>query len=377
MALEPLSALWPCLVMVPFLSLYRKLIDFFLDGTSEHYARQQIDHAMPEWMPDTLTEMNSNYNVTATPDLRHHPTPTTPREKFDDFCRQKGVFEVFELFSSSDVPLVQQQRRELKTYHKAVNDLATKKNKFLESVFKATVVTAVSVYGFYVVNIRLDLFVHHRNQWPKYPDTEPYRQQTDSFLLWYYILSIGYHVHRSLTQFHNPKRDDFVALFIHHWSTNILLLFSYLAAFLRTGSLVLWMHENSDILLELAKICSYCHWAFGKELFFGLFVISWFVMRLWAFSYKVLYEIVRFGSKQLWIGDSPLFFNWTCVILLFILEALHIYWSLLLCVVLVRKLRGGATTDIRSETEDDEDGVAGVGRKGVAGVVAQSVKKEK
>merc|ERR1719445_2144839 len=160
---------------------------------------------------------------------------------------------------------------------------------------------------------------------------------------------------RTLAQFHNPTRKDFVALCIHHWSTLTCLLFSYLAAFLRTGSLVMFIHENSDIFLESAKISSYVNWRFGKELFFGLFVISWFVMRLWAFPYKVLYEIIRFGSKQLWIGNSPLFYNWTCVILLFILEGLHIYWTYFIFAVLVRKWHGGAVADVRSDTDTEED----------------------
>ena len=180
-------------------------------------------------------------------------------------------------------------------------------------------------------------------------------QETDALLVWYYILSMGYHMQRTLAQFSNPARKDFVALCIHHWSTLTCLLFSYLAAFLRTGSLVMFIHENSDIFLESAKISSYVSWNFGKELFFGLFVISWVAMRLWAFSYKVLYEIVRFGSKQLWIGNSPLFYNWTCVVLLFVLEALHIYWGGMILRMMMRKMAGKKLQDIRSENESENE----------------------
>ena len=230
-------------------------------------------------------------------------------------------------------------------------------------------VSAIAIYGFYVVNIRHDFFMNHRRQWPKYPDVEPYRQETDDWLLWYYIMSLGYHLQRTFFQWHNPGRNDFVALVIHHWSTIICILFSYLAAFLRTGSLVLFIHENSDIFLESAKICNYCEWNVAKEVFFALFALSWFVMRIYAFSYKVLYEIIRFGSKQLWIANSPLFYNWTCVVLLFVLEvenfsfclsfvvilslikALHIYWSTMIFSMLMRKWKGNLGGDIRSETD--------------------------
>ena len=201
-----------------------------------------------------------------------------------------------------------------------IRDFEVKKDKFLESVFKVSVVTTIAIYGFYVVNIKHNLFLNQQSQWPPYPDVEPYRQKKDDWLLTYYILSIGYHLQRTLLQSHNPTRKDFVALFIHHWSTLTCLVFSYLASFMCSGALVIFIHENADIFLESAKLSSYCNWSLGKEVFFALFVLSWYIMRLWAFSYKVLYEIIRFGSKQLWIGNSPLFYNWTCVILLFVLE---------------------------------------------------------
>merc|ERR1712154_607444 len=121
----------------------------------------------------------------------------------------------------------------------------------------------------------------------------------------------------------------------------------------RTGSLVLFIHDNSDIFLESAKVCNYCSWNFGKEFFFALFALSWLVMRIWAFCYKVLYEIIRFGWKQLWIGNSPLFYNWTCVFLLFVLKGLHIYWSTMIFSMLWRKWNGGKFEDIRSEKDSD------------------------
>lgn len=236
-----------------------------------------------------------------------------------------------------------------------MNDFVIKKDKFLESIFKVTVVTSIAIYGFYVVNIKHDFFMNHRSIWPLYPDKEPYRQKTDNYLLIYYILSIGYHLQRTLFQFHNPGRKDFIALLIHHWSTIILLIFSYLASFLRTGSLVLFIHENSDIFLESAKLCGYCSWSFGSEFFFILFVLSWIIMRLWAFNYKILYEIIRFGYLTLFIDNSPLFYNWVCVTLLFVLYGLHLYWTNMIISMLIRKCKGHKLKDIRSDTEEEDN----------------------
>eukprot|EP01084_Bolivina_argentea_P083603 151379_1 len=343
MGLEPLTALWPCIVIALILTVYRISLDKLFGSIAKYHAQRQIENNRPQWLSTLLSNNNTNNGFTNI----NNP------QQFDELCKNKDLSQLYKLLVPIGINLSRSQHCALKTYHKACNEFAIKTDKFLESIFKVTVVSMIAIYGFYVVNIKHDLFMNHRHQWPSYPDAEPYRQKTDSYLLLYYNLSLGYHMQRTFLQFHNPTRKDFIALLIHHWSTIILILFSYLASFLRTGSLVLFLHENSDIFLESAKVCSYCDFNIGKELFFALFVISWFIMRIYAFSYKILYEIIRFGWKQLWIGNSPLFFNWTCVILLFVLEALHIYWSSMIISMLIRKLKGKTLQDIRSDEESD------------------------
>merc|ERR1719295_1526688 len=135
MALEPVTRLWPTIIVALVLTLYRKFIDTFLASTADLSA-------------------------------------------------------IYAFFASLNIKLLKSQRHELAAYHKASQDFSVKKEKFLESVFKVTSVSAIAVYGFYVVNIEHDLFLHHRNQWPPYPAPEPYRQKTDALLVWYYILSM-------------------------------------------------------------------------------------------------------------------------------------------------------------------------------------------
>eukprot|EP01083_Nonionella_stella_P093169 260968_1 len=348
MALEPLSALWPCLVVALVLTIYRILVDQLFGSIATRIAHEQITKSRPKFISKLLDTISASSVAAST-------TTQTQGETFDTICKEKELSDVLAFFTSKQIKLTGSQRRTVKSYHTACGEFGVKTEKFLEAIFKVSTVTMIACYGFYVVNIHHDFFINHKKQWPKYPDEEPYRQQTDDWLLWYYILSLGYHIQRTFFQWHNPGRKDFVALVIHHWSTIICLLFSYLASFLRTGALVIFIHENSDVFLESAKIANYCGSHFFKEVFFGLFVLSWFVMRIYAFSYKVLYEIWRFGSKQLWIANSPLFFNWTCVILLFVLEGLHLYWSTMICSMLMRKYNGQKLKDIRSGTESEAE----------------------
>mmetsp|Transcript_56715 Transcript_56715/g.51035 ORF Transcript_56715/g.51035 Transcript_56715/m.51035 type:complete len:385 (+) Transcript_56715:19-1173(+) len=363
-ALEPISALWPSIIVAIVLTIYRLLINRIFESWAIYYANQQILKEKPKFLAKMLNCYESVNKVTSRSrngdsmthrNIASEPANTQELEiEFDSVCKKnKAIDHVYNFFNDRDIALTKPQRRAIKSYHKAVSDFVIKKDKYLESVFKVTVVSSIAMYGFYVVNIKHDFFMNHRSIWPKYPDQEPYRQETDNWLLYYYILSIGYHTQRTLFQFHNPGRKDFVALVIHHWSTIILLIFSYLASFLRTGSLVLFIHENSDIFLESAKLCGYTSFSFGSEFFFVLFVLSWVIMRLWAFNYKILYEIIRFGYLTLFIGNSPLFYNWVCVSLLFVLYGLHIYWTKLIIAMLIKKCKGHKLKDIRSDTEDE------------------------
>ena len=68
----------------------------------------------------------------------------------------------------------------------------------------------------------------------------------------------GYHLNRALSQFHNPVRKDFVAMFIHHWTTLSLIFCSFVGGKTRCGCIILSIHESADVFLEAAKMFNYC-----------------------------------------------------------------------------------------------------------------------
>jgi hypothetical protein len=58
--------------------------------------------------------------------------------------------------------------------------------------------------------------------------------------------------------------------------------------FFRIGTIILALHDTSDVFLETAKLCKYTEKELGASLFFGLFAISWLLLRLIFFPIWII-----------------------------------------------------------------------------------------
>lgn len=164
----------------------------------------------------------------------------------------------------------------------------------------------------------------------------------------------GYHLNRALAQFHNPVRKDFVALFIHHWTTLSLIFCSFVGGKTRCGCIILSIHESADIFLEAGKICLYCSYHNVADFLFIFFTMSWIGLRMISFCTKLLIPIYFCGVQTIWLGDKILVYSTVCIGMLYVLEALHIYWFMFIVQMIQRKFAGHQIRDVRSgsETED-------------------------
>ncbi|KAM3568026.1 hypothetical protein VYU27_009842, partial [Nannochloropsis oceanica] len=119
-----------------------------------------------------------------------------------------------------------------------------------------------------------------RECWYGYP-----LQAVPSPVVFYYAYQLGNYLHLSLFQFTDTKRSDFWEMFLHHAATLFLIAFSWLSCFIRIGTLVMIVHDLSDVFLETAKIFNYTSrsrpWAqVVTDSLFVCFAVSFFLTRL-------------------------------------------------------------------------------------------------
>lgn len=160
--------------------------------------------------------------------------------------------------------------------------------------------------------------------------------------------------------FWETRRSDFGVSMSHHFATLILILLSYILRFARVGSVVLAIHDASDVLLEIGKMSKYSGAETLASISFILFVISWLVLRLIYYPFWVLwstsYEVVLTLDKEKHKVEGPIYY-FVFNSLLYCLLVLHIYWWVLIYRMLVKQIqaRGQLSDDVRSDSEDEDD----------------------
>lgn len=178
-----------------------------------------------------------------------------------------------------------------------------------------------------------------------------------------YMYAAGFYTYSIFALiFWETRRLDFGVTMSHHVATVILILASYLLRFSRVGSIVLAIHDASDVLLEISKMFKYSGSTVIPSIAFILFAISWVVLRLmyfpfwiiWSTSYEVLLTLDTDKHKI----EGPIYY-YIFNSLLICLLVLHIYWWVLIYRMVVRQIKekGKISEDLRSdsESEDKED----------------------
>ncbi|ONL96281.1 hypothetical protein Zm00014a_018585 [Zea mays] len=145
---------------------------------------------------------------------------------------------------------------------------------------------------------------------------------------------------------------DGITGYLYYWNpdTNVMQFF-------RIGTIVLALHDTSDVFLETAKLCKYTEKELGASLFFGLFAISWLLLRLIYFPFWIIkassYHSITFWRK---LDEFPTALYYIFNTMLLTLLVFHMYWWKLICLMIMRQLnnKGQVTDDVRSDSEDDE-----------------------
>nr|GMC87616.1 LAG1 longevity assurance homolog 2-like [Ipomoea batatas] len=198
---------------------------------------------------------------------------------------------------------------------------------------------------------------------PWFYDTKQYfrgwpNQELQPSIILIYMCQCGFYVYSIVALLvWETRRKDFAVMMSHHIVTVILISYSYITRFFRIGSVILALHDASDILLEAAKLNKYSKKEFGASLCFGLFAISWLVLRLVFFPFWVIKSSSVYILEVLRMSDSyhkSLYYIFNTMLLT--LLVFHIYWWFLICSMICKQLKnkGKVGEDVRSDSEDED-----------------------
>lgn len=198
-------------------------------------------------------------------------------------------------------------------------------------------------------------------------------------------------------RFFDERRRDYFMMYLHHLITIALVGMSWYANYLRIGLLVLYVHDASDIYIDLLKMINFLKLE-GRRGWYaseGIYIASvgaWLYYRMYQYPFRVIpgsfiAPYLEYGpSFPSWRDWSPSsLWNWLAAchamlprwlesnILLCALLVLHVIWLYILLRVGYRILTESAREASRQEYEgdsDDEDATAAVTDAATGGAAA-------
>jgi len=176
-----------------------------------------------------------------------------------------------------------------------------------------------------------------------------------------YAVQFSFYIHSIYaTLYVDIWRKDSIVMLLHHVVTSLLIGFSYTFRYTNVGVLVLFLHDVTDISLEMTKLMVYYKTKGGKwetvcdtlsTLGFLSFGFTWFVFRLYWFPLKALYAS---GYTSYILNPETLILYHLFNGLLWTLLCMNIYWFSII-VVTAYKVVTGQMKEVKDSREYDED----------------------
>ncbi|KAG7468134.1 hypothetical protein MATL_G00139420 [Megalops atlanticus] len=189
-------------------------------------------------------------------------------------------------------------------------------------------------------------FYDTREVWSGFPKQSMLESQ-----YWYYVIEMSFYGSLLLSVAFDIKRKDFKEQIIHHFATLTLLSFSWCANYIRVGTLVMIVHDASDVLLESAKVFNYAKWEKTCNILFIAFAVVFMITRLIIFPFWIIHCTWVYPV----LSYPPFFGYYFFNVMLVVLLLLHIFWAYLILRMLKKFLFGNLTGDERSDNEEEEE----------------------
>lgn len=166
--------------------------------------------------------------------------------------------------------------------------------------------------------------------WKDFPNHE-----VTSDIFWYFMIMLGYYWAIMIMDILPPSRQNptNIKITFHHIVTVLLIVFTWICGLIRIATLILFIHEYSDVALHAKKMCKYAGYKKASELFSVAFCFLWVLTRCCVLPWMALSIFLDAGR---WIKMPALFLY---QFLFLSLLSLTFIWTLLLIRSVVRKVR--------------------------------------
>ncbi|XP_023699922.1 ceramide synthase 2-like isoform X2 [Paramormyrops kingsleyae] len=279
--------------------------------------------------------------------IRVRVSPVSELESFyNQNSHQPSQSSIISLSKKCDLT-----QRQVETWfrHRRNQDRPSNTKKFCEACWRFAFYLLAFFVGLASL-INAPWLWDQRACWHGYP-----KQSIAEAHYWYYAMELAFYWSLLLCVSVDVKRKDFKEQIIHHVTTIFLIGFSYCANYVRIGTLVLMIHDSTDILLESAKMLNYAGWKKICDVLFVIFAVLFLVTRLVLFPGKIIHATLVLSMEFFKPFFGYYFFN----VLLLVLQALHVFWAWLILrmvykFIFLGKVKRDERSDEESSDEEDE-----------------------
>lgn len=227
--------------------------------------------------------------------------------------------------------------------------------KWYDQAWQLTIHVSMTIFELYVVWDE-PWFTETEKVWVPHPRDQVY---SDSLILLYQVQMCIWIVTAFSHRYLEERRYDYIVMFVHHIITIILVSVSHYMNYCRIGTLVLLVHDISDVPIDTMKMLHYIglEGSAGRhaaEIAFIGNLVVWITVRLVIFPTQVIrstlfeslkhvapvhvQEMTFWERLQLWhIPNCPQY--WEMNLALMALQIMHVYWTFLLLNILFKALK--------------------------------------
>ena len=135
-------------------------------------------------------------------------------------------------------------------------------------------------------------------------------------------------------------------MFLHHFVSLLLLIFSFISNYLRFGALILFELGIAEIPTNISRLLVNLKGIkLGLTVSTAAMMIVWFYTRCYVFPYEIIYKGIYIGAYSCFPEEYYIAI-WVYMGLLLLLAILQYYWFFIMVKMIIHVFRKGEAVDL-------------------------------